>query len=1003
MDKNEQAAGGWSPRRGGAQRVVQALCITLSLLCGVRYAYAEGPVRTFDLPAQSLPRAVLEFYRQSGVQAIYAATPRVLKLRTHAVHGVMASSAALSLMLRGTGLTFTFDSDHSVIIRPMRGKPPVPGVAHRTFERSAGPAVRRRSPMGHQMLAMLQPVDVTGSLIRGVRSAIAPVTTIRRTQLEQVDYPSVQDALYALPLVSLNGPREDLGIDNNVQYGAGINLRGLGVGATLVLVDGRRQPLGGLTGEFVDVSTIPWVAVKRIDVLPYGASALYGADAVAGVVNIIMRNDFSGAESLARYGSAIDGRSEWMFGQLFGMHWHGGHGMIAYEYTDARPLAASARAYAANADKTPFGGANYDSYYADPGNILNPATLQPAYGIPAGQNGNALTVGALDTHINLQNQFSDYQIFPDRIAHELYGSATQRVGSSVALFFQARYAERDTLRSSLPDSSVLQVPASNPYYVNPFPSVPYTLVAYSFLNDLGPTWFASLSRVYDGTLGATLRLGRGWQMTVSESGGKQYLLSDEYGVSDPARLAAVLADSNPATAFDPFNGGSSGNPTVTLIGQDFRRRSTSSVESSNLVANGPLIRLPAGEAKLAVGLQWRIETLALQIPQPSNLLAPLVSQRYARRIVSAYSQLHVPLLGNARPGDGPARLVLDLAGRYDHYSDFGGTFNPTARLEGTPWKWLKLRASWGRSYRAPTLDDLYDTSQNVSGMANVPDPQSPTGNSLVLVEQGSNPYLRNETASTWTAGLSLLPWRGTHLSLTYYAIDYWNRVEQPAAGDPLAILQDGREWAPVITRSPTATQIAAICNSPQYLGPIESCLSSHPAAIIDLRLANLSAIRSRGLDFEASQRFASRWGHFHFGVQGNDVLTFEQSVSPESAPVSILNTVGNPLSMRLRGMAGWSAHAAGVPGWAVDLAVNYTGAYRNPNSTLVPTVRAWTTFDLSASDRLHAGRFGRTVIRFNAVNVFNRSPPFVDNQFGYDEYNVQPLGRVLSVQVSQRW
>jgi outer membrane receptor protein involved in Fe transport len=442
---------------------------------------------------------------------------------------------------------------------------------------------------------------------------------------------------------------------------------------------------------------------------------------------------------------------------------------------------------------------------------------------------------------------------------------------------------------------------------------------------------------------------------------------------------------------------------VAAISRDFRRSSASTLDSSDLVADGPLMRLPAGEAKLAVGLEWRTESLALQVPIPTDPEEPTVAQRYGRRVVSAYSQLHVPLVGAAHDGRAPPRLTLDVAGRYDHYSDFGGTFNPMARLEWITSDWLKLRASWGRSYRAPTLDDLYDTSQNVSGLTVVPDPSSPTGSSLVLAEQGSNPNLREETARTWTAGIDFAPWRGTRLSLTYYDIDYWNRIEQPAADDPLAILEDESEWAEVITRSPTAAEIAAICESPQFVGPVASCLASHPAAIVDLRLANLSATQTRGLDIEASERFVSRWGHFHFRLRGSDVLRFEQSLTPNSPAVSILDTLGNPLSVRLRGVVGWAAHAADAPGWGVDLAVNYTGSYRDPGSTLVPGVRAWTTLDVLARYRLNPGRLGQTTIQLNAVNALNESPPFVDDEFGYDIDNVQALGRVLSLQVTQCW
>ena len=113
----------------------------------------------------------------------------------------------------------------------------------------------------------LEQVNVTGSLIHGVQDAVAPLIYLKQQQLAMASFATVQDALYSLPIMSLNGPREDLGIDDNYQYGAGLDLRGLGVGATLVLVNGQRQPLSGLNGDFVDVSTIPWSAVQRIEVL----------------------------------------------------------------------------------------------------------------------------------------------------------------------------------------------------------------------------------------------------------------------------------------------------------------------------------------------------------------------------------------------------------------------------------------------------------------------------------------------------------------------------------------------------------------------------------------------------------------------------------------------------------------------------------------------------------------------------------------------------------------
>ena len=963
-------------------------------------AWAEGPAVGFNLPAEPFTQAVLDFSHQSGLSAIYGLTPQMQKLVTLPVHGTMSSSEALTRMLQGSGLTFEFDTPHSVVIEPAELAP------------AAGSPQGEPGPLGLAPAALeegqLQQVDVTGSLIRGVQGLIAPLVYVEKQQLSEAAYATVEDALYSLPITSLNGPREDLGLDNNYQYGAGIDLRGLGAGATLVLIDGHRQPLSGLTGDFVDVSTIPWSAVKRIEVLPEGASALYGSDAIAGVVNIIMRDDFQGAETEARYGAAIDGRDEVLLSQLFGGHWSGGHAMLAYEYSDATPLAAADRPYAANADKTSYGGGNYDSYYSNPGNILDPSTLQPAYGIPSGQNGTSLTAGELATQVNLANPFAAMQIFPERTAHELYGAASQDIGSRIQLFAQGRFAQRNALAQNFPYTQILIVPPTNPYYVNPYAGAPYTLEAYSFASDFGPTHFASRSRVYMGTVGGKLQLSPGWQATLSESYGRQSLSDDQYYQADPVALNSALADPNPATAFDPFAAGSYTNPaTLAAIRTVYELHSAAGIESTSLIADGPLFALPAGEAKLAIGVERRKETLAEDVQNPSDPGAGLLKGSYSRHVTSLFSQLVLPLAGRPRVPGTASDLQLSLSGRYEHYSDFGDAFNPMADVSWTPLQSLKLRASWGRSFRAPTLDDLYDTTQDAASAIVLPDPQAPSGRSLVLVEEGSNPHLKQETARTWTAGFDLAPpyLPGTTLSLTYYSIKYDNRIEQPAAGDPFAILELGNEWSSVITRNPSQEQIAAVCNSPTYRGSAASCLVSSPAAIIDGRLANLASTRTSGLDLEAHQRLHDRAGSFELGLMGNYVFKFDQAIDSAVPASGIVDTAGNPLALRLRGTLEWTRRGPQQPGPRLVLAVNHTGAYRNPGSTLVPRVGAWTTLDVQAGYRTskQTGFFGGTEVTLNVVNVLNHDPPFVDTQWGYDIYNVQALGRVVSLDVRKSW
>ncbi|HEX8757404.1 MAG TPA: TonB-dependent receptor [Steroidobacteraceae bacterium] len=927
------------------------------------------------------------------------------KAKSNPVSGVMASSTALALMLKGTGYTYRFDTGDAVDVIPEgldKGQEPSVALA-----RPAMPPPIRMAEV-EQDRGRLEQVNVTGSLIHGVQGAVAPLIYLKREQLAMTSYATVQDALYSLPIMSLNGPREDLGIDDNYQYGAGLDLRGLGVGATLVLVNGQRQPLSGLNGDFVDVSTIPWSAVQRIEVLPDGASALYGSDAVAGVVNIIMRDNFDGATSQLRYGTAVGGRRELMASQLLGTRWSSGHAMLAYQYSDTTALDAADRPYAANADKTPYGGGNYDSYYSNPGNFIDPTTLQPTYGIPAGQNGRALSQAALSPNINLENQFAHYQIFPEVRGHELYTSVAEDINERTQLFFNGRFAERDALRSAFPNTQLLVVPSSNPFYVNPFGSIPDALVAYSFSHDLGPSIFSARSQAYIGTVGAKQQFGESWQITLSESYGRQSLSSDEYNVADPIALAGSLADSDSSTAFDPFGAGSNTSPeTLQGINKNYPIHSVSGIEATRLVADGSLFPMPAGPARIALGLERREEMLSHDVTNQLNPLEPEVYESYDRHVTSLFTQLALPLIGDPTNPRAVPRLELTAAGRYEHYSDFGGTFNPSVRIRWIPTESLKLRASWGRSFRAPKLDDLYDTSDNAAGSIVLADPKARTGRSLILVEQGSNPTLKQETAKTWTAGFDLAPMLlpGSTFSLTYYSIDYENRIAQPAADDPFAILVNESEWAAVIHRDPSRAEITAVCNSPVYQGSVSACLASSPAAIIDGRLANLAATKTTGIDVQASGTFSGSWGRLDTGLTGNYVFKFDQAVTPTSPAVDIVNTITNPLALRLRGTIEWNRVGPGMPGPGVSVAVNHTGGYKNPGSMLMPNVSPWTTLDARIIYRTQpsGGWLSGMELSLNAVNVFNHDPPFVDDLYGYDLYNVQALGRVVSANISKQW
>ena len=982
-------------------RSLLALLLLLTAFFRSSAAWAAEPRMKFDLPADAFPKAILEFYHQSKIEVLFLATDALRQIRTHPVVGELEPRTALTLMLAGTGLTFDFDeTDHSVIVK----QPPQMAAS----QAAAAPEVSVRHMAALEPAVVqnvkLEEVIVTGSLIHGVLDAIAPLVYVTRKDLTQASYATVQDALYALPINSLNGPREDLGVNNNYGYGAGVNLRALGVGATLVLVNGHRQPLSGLNADFVDVSNIPWSAVERIEVLPDGASAIYGADAIAGVVNIILRDDFQGAETQVRFGGAPGGRDEGLLSQLLGTHWGTGKAMLVYQYSDASALAAADRGYAANADKRPYGGADYRSFYANPGNILNPSTLQPAFGIAEGAT--ASNPAVLSPTVNLENGFSQFQLFPERRSHSVYATASQTLDEHVELFAEGRFTQRNSLRQQRPQDQLLVVSTTNPYFVDPFGGSPYTIVAYSFLRDLGPATYAPETRNYVGTVGAKFRMGEHWQATLSESYGRETLYDDQYNIPDPAALEAALADTHAATAFNAF-GGATNPATLAAIRRDYILHAASGIETTSVIADGPVFNLPAGAARLALGLERREESLGHDVPDPADPNERTVPARYGRHVGSAFTELSLPIVGNPEDQHATPRLELTLAGRFEDYSDFGHTFNPQARLRWIPLESLKLRGSWGKSFRAPKLDDLYDSSQNAAFLALLPDPRSLSGRSTVLGIQGDNPDLRQETAITWTAGLDVAPaWvPGLKLSLTYYSIDYEGQIAQPGSADPFNILAEEDQWAAVITRNPTRSEIAAVCNRPDFVGSRADCLLSSAAAIVDLRLANLASTKVSGLDIEAHQVLDTGVGHFRFGLNGSYLFRFDQAVTSTSPGTDILNTVGNPLALRLRATAEWSRHPWSEPGLGLNLAINYINGYDNPGSALVPRVPSWTTTDFQLRYRTSSpsGLLADMELTLNAVNVFNQSPPFVDNQFGYDIVNMQSLGRVVSVSVRKHW
>ena len=274
-----------------------------------------------------------------------------------------------------------------------------------------------------------------------------------------------------------------------------------------VFVNGRRQPLAGSDADFVDTSNIPWSAVERIEILPDGASARIWLRCNRRSGEHRDARGHRGAETQARLGSALGGPDEKMFAQLFGRRWDTGKWLFSYQYSERGSLAAADRRYTSNADKRPLGGTDHRSLMDNPGNIIDPSTFA-LLAIPSGQDGTHLSVGnLLEGRVNRSNFYESYELMPQRLMHSVFANVSQQIGGRVELFAEARMTQRKSRQRLRPHDDLIEVPEVNPF--NPY-DAGSVLVAYSFLNDLGPVTYAGSTRSFDGAVG--LRVER-WGMS----------------------------------------------------------------------------------------------------------------------------------------------------------------------------------------------------------------------------------------------------------------------------------------------------------------------------------------------------------------------------------------------------------------------------------------------------------------------------------------------------------
>lgn len=1009
----------------------------LSVLVGVALALAVMEASADEKPgarqvslaidSATLAGALDQWAQQSGYQIIGRNWDVAEKLAAPKLKGTYSAQEALEKLLSNTPLTHRWVSEKAVAIR-RRGQTSstqdsspssrlrLAQLSTDAERSSTASAARRDVPIQSDVaraamppqLADLEEVIVTGSHIRGSGQVGGSVIVMDRQYIEQSGFAGVPDLFKSLPQNFRGGVSESFNADQNAQNlngGTALDLRGLGASSTLVLVDGRRLAAGGLAGAFTDVSAIASAAIERVEILTEGASAIYGSDAVGGVVNFILRKNYDGAETKLRFGRLGGNANETLASQLFGTHWDGGNVLGGYQFYERESVRRAEFPNSASDDLRRFGGDDFRSNFSNPGNIVDPFG-GGTYAIPAGQDGRTLTADELlPGVVNLQDSARDGDLLPHHRVHSMFVHATQDVSDGVALFLDAVGSQRETITRQGGLVTSLPVPAPNAFFVDPAGlGVPLVFVTYNFLDDLGPQTGVSRTINYSVAGGASVGMPAGWELRATGAYGAEYTRYRNVNILNPATFFSALGDPNPATAFNPFGDGSNTAPATLerMRGRQLNRAETD-IRSVDVIVDGPLFTVPGGVAKVAIGGHARAEDLDMSLDVAGR--PTLSSAQIDRNVSAAFGEITVPLVTDQNASAGLRELVVSAAGRYEDYSDFGSSFNPRLGLTWAPFESLVVRGTWGKSFRAPRLADLIDSPDgslaNAAFVSPAPDPLAPGGMSLVLFQFGNNAHLRAEKAKTWTAGIDWTPLAldGLQVSATYFDIAYRDRISPggPPA-DQFSVLLEEDVWADVITRNPSQAQLDAVCQSSQFLSG--DC-SAPIAAIADLRLLNLASVDVKGVDLLARYSVETARGSLQFEINGSRALHFERTVTSTAPHADLADTIGNLPSLRVRGRAAWT-----VRNLTTAAMVNYTDGLTDDVSLPQRQVGSWTTFDLAVIYRMRssANLLSNIEIGLNAVNVFDKAPPFANvRSFGYDAANADPFGRLLSVNLTKQW
>ncbi|WP_298197021.1 TonB-dependent receptor [Novosphingobium sp.] len=823
-------------------------------------------------------------------------------------------------------------------------------------------------------------IVVTGTSIRGVAPIGSPLIGVDQ-EFVKVNAPANMSELLSLvPQLGNFGVNHEIATTGRFRTGGFLpNIHNIGIFATLALFNGHRMAAVGGEAVLPDPGIVPVLGIGRVEVVADGSSAVYGSDAVAGVANFVYRRDMDSFEAQATYGFSPEHSFEKRnFGLGWGKKWSTGNVMIVSEYSSNKSPFNSEIPFL-RADQRFRGGRDQRTTSCDLPNVTIGSTV---YAYPS------FAVGSANRN-RCENQLNT-QLVPESTRYSLLGTFRQELNDTITVWAEGNYSKLDTERVANPRVMNITVPGNNPYLVLP-PGVTLAPGQTVAVNRNGEGLFPNplnvqSSEVIGVTLGADVKLGGGWLMNVMT----HYSKTNDYNSQPEIDLVAAqnLANGTTlATAFNPFGQAGQNNPAVLAqINNGFTQINDSSQYLRQLMvkADGPLFALGGGDARLAVGSEFRDEQAKqLQIggvPGPQQLLVR--NDNISRFVAAVYSEINLPFFTskNARPG--LERLELSVSGRFDHYQKLGGTFNPKVGLVWAPLQDISLRGSWSTSFVAPNLGlitSIFGVPQiglNIAGFGN---------NVNIYNQGGGNPALTPEEAETYSIGADIKPSfiPGLKLSATYYNVKYKNLIYKPTQADAF----NNPFFSFAVVRNPTAAQVTAAIAA----APPQSPVPARIDAIFQSFAINVGQRIIDGLDLDLTYKLPTNFGDWTLNVNANRQIGFRQELAPGTGFQDIIGQQ-SAIKWRGRGQLSWSKGDLTVSGF-----MTYVGGFTNiTTGTPFPNVKSWETFDLTVQYNLPNLLKG-SQIQLRGSNIFNRWPPFYDGTLGFFQNAHSPYGRSLEI------